>query len=80
MKIEFNNLYTHFVFITHLRQPVIPEKNRIEIEKYITGIVKNNLIKTLCHLCQPRTCTLSCVKSTHFIGGRTGNPEHSNWR
>ena len=45
MKIEFNNLYTHFVFITHLRQPVIPEKNRIEIEKYITGIVKNNSSK-----------------------------------
>ena len=42
MKIDFNNLYTHFVFITHLRQAVIPEKNRIEIEKYITGIVKNN--------------------------------------
>jgi len=42
MKIEFNNLYTHFVFITNLRQPVIPEKNRIEIEKYITGIVKNH--------------------------------------
>ena len=45
MKIEFNNLYTHFVFITHLRQPVIPERNRIEIEKYITGIVKNNSSK-----------------------------------
>jgi len=31
-KIEFNNLYTNFVFITHLREPVIAEKNRIEIE------------------------------------------------
>jgi len=28
MKIEFNNLYTHFVFITLKRQPVIPEKSR----------------------------------------------------
>lgn len=45
MKIEFNNLYTHFVFITHLRQPVILEKNRIEIEKYITGIVRNHASK-----------------------------------
>ena len=45
MKIEFNNLYNHFVFITHLRQPVIPEENRIEIEKYITGIVNNNSSK-----------------------------------
>lgn len=45
MKIEFNNLYTHFVFITHLRQPVILEKNRIEIEKYITAIVRNHASK-----------------------------------
>jgi len=45
MKIEFNNLYTHFVFITYKRQPVIPEKSRIRIEKYITGIVKNNSSK-----------------------------------
>ncbi|OQX81438.1 MAG: hypothetical protein B6D61_00675 [Bacteroidetes bacterium 4484_249] len=45
MKIEYNNLYTHFVFITLHRQPVIPEKNRIRIEKYITGIVNNNSSK-----------------------------------
>ena len=45
MKIEFNNLYTHFVFITDKRQPVILESGRIRIEKYITGIVKNNSSK-----------------------------------
>ena len=45
MKIEYNNLYTHFVFITLNRQPVIPEKYRIRIEKYITGIVNNNSSK-----------------------------------
>lgn len=45
MKVEFNNLYTHFVFTTQGRQPVIPEKNRIRIEKYITGIVSNNSSK-----------------------------------
>lgn len=45
MKIEFNNLYTHFVFITFKREPVIPEKNRIRIEKYITGIISNNSSK-----------------------------------
>jgi hypothetical protein len=33
------------VFITLKRQPVIPEKSRIRIEKYITGIVKNNSSK-----------------------------------
>ena len=45
MKIEFNNLYTHFVFITLKRQLLIPERNRIRIEKYITGIVNNNSSK-----------------------------------
>jgi REP element-mobilizing transposase RayT len=42
MKIEYNNLYTHFVFITLNRTPIIQEKNSQRIEKYITGIVNNN--------------------------------------
>jgi putative transposase len=42
MKIEYNNLYTHFVFTTIHRLPLILEKNRERIEKYITGIVNNN--------------------------------------
>jgi putative transposase len=41
MKIEYNNLYTHFIFITLNRLPIIVEKNRQRIEKYITGIVNN---------------------------------------
>ena len=41
MKIEYNNLYTHFVFTTLHRQKVIPEKYRERIEKFITGVVKN---------------------------------------
>jgi len=45
MKIEYNNLYVHFVFTTLHRLPIIPEKNRIRIEKYITGIVNNNSSK-----------------------------------
>lgn len=45
IKIEFNNLFTHFVFITLRRQSLIPEKSRIRIEKYITGIVNNNASK-----------------------------------
>jgi len=45
MKIEFNNLYTHFVFTSHGRNPIIPEKSRIRIEKYITGIVNRNASK-----------------------------------
>jgi len=46
MKIEYNNLYIHFVFTTLNRLPIILEKNRQRIEKYITGIVNNNG----CHL------------------------------
>ncbi len=42
MKIEFNNLYTHFIFTTLHRAPLIFEKNRERIEKYMTGIVNNN--------------------------------------
>lgn len=42
MKIEYNNLYTHFIFTTLHRLPIISEKHRERIEKYITGIVNNN--------------------------------------
>jgi REP element-mobilizing transposase RayT len=42
MKIEYNNLYTHFIFTTLHRLPVISEKHRERIEKYITGIVNHN--------------------------------------
>jgi REP element-mobilizing transposase RayT len=42
MKVEYNNLYTHFVFTTLNRTPLISKKNRGRIEKYITGIVNNN--------------------------------------
>ncbi|HVO74393.1 MAG TPA: transposase [Ignavibacteriaceae bacterium] len=42
MKIEYNNLYTHFIFTTLNRRPLIKEATRNRIEKYITGIVNNN--------------------------------------
>ena len=42
MKIEYHNLYTHFVFTTLNRMPIILEQFRIRIEKYITGIINNN--------------------------------------
>ncbi len=45
MKIEYNNLYTHYVFTTFGRQMLIPENNRVRIEKYITGIVNKNSCK-----------------------------------
>ena len=42
MKIEYNNLYIHFIFSTLHKLPLIQENYRIRIEKYITGIVKSN--------------------------------------
>ena len=42
MKIEFNNLYTHFVFTSYKRERIIPYKQRDRIEKYITGIINNS--------------------------------------
>ena len=45
MKIEYHNLYTHFILITKNRHPAITEQNRERIEKYITGIVNNNYSK-----------------------------------
>lgn len=42
MKIQYNNLYTHFIMVTANRLPLIEENNRIRIEKYMTGIVNNN--------------------------------------
>jgi len=34
MKIEYHNLYTHFILIAKNRMPLIPEKNRERIEIY----------------------------------------------
>ncbi len=41
MEINFNNLYTHFIFVTQNRLPLIKERHRERIEKYITGIVNH---------------------------------------
>ena len=41
MKIQYNNLYTHFILVTLNRFPFINENHRERIEKYITGIVNN---------------------------------------
>jgi putative transposase len=40
--IKYNNLYTHLILVTKDRMPLISETNRQRIEKYLTGIVKNN--------------------------------------
>lgn len=63
MKIEFNNIYTHFVFTAQGRQPIIPEKNRIRIEKYITGIVNRNSSKLYAIYANPDHLHLLVSKS-----------------
>jgi REP element-mobilizing transposase RayT len=45
MKVEFNNLYVHFVLSTFQRHKLIEEGNRDRIEKYITGIVNHQSSK-----------------------------------
>ncbi|MDD3437383.1 MAG: IS200/IS605 family transposase [Candidatus Gastranaerophilales bacterium] len=67
MKIEYNNLYTHFIFITKNRLPVINEKNRERIEKYITGIINNNESKLYAVYANP--------EHLHFIISRS--PKYS---
>lgn len=42
MKIEYHNLYTHFILITQNRIPLISLRNRERIEKYITGVINNS--------------------------------------
>ena len=42
MEIQFNNLYTHFVFTVRDRFPCISKIHRERIEKYITGIVNRH--------------------------------------
>ena len=63
MKIEYNNLYTHFIFITQHRLSLIEEKNRPRIEKYMTGIVNNNESKLYAIFANP--------EHVHFLVSRT---------
>jgi len=70
MKVEYNNLYTHFVFTTLNRIPLILEKNRERIEKYITGIVNNNA----CHL----YTIYANPEHVHFLVSRAPNMDEES--
>ncbi len=63
MKIEYNNLYTHFILITSKRLPIIEESNRVRIEKYMTGIVNNNESKLYAIYANP--------EHVHFLVSRS---------
>jgi REP element-mobilizing transposase RayT len=63
MKVEYNNLYTHFIFTTQGRFPCIDEIHRERIEKYITGIVNNNGCKLYAIYANP--------EHVHFLVSRS---------
>lgn len=63
MKIEYNNLYTHFVLVTYKRTKLIQNKLRERIEKYITGIVNNKGCKMYAIYANP--------EHVHFIISRS---------
>jgi len=63
MKIEYKNLYIHFIFSTFRRQELILENNRDRIEKYITGIVNNNSCKLYAIYANP--------EHVHFLVSRS---------
>jgi REP element-mobilizing transposase RayT len=62
MEVLYNNLYTHFVFTTQDRLPVIADVHRDRIEKYITGIVNN-------HKCRMYTIYAN-PEHVHFLVSR----------
>jgi REP element-mobilizing transposase RayT len=65
MKIEYKNLYTHFVFSTLHRLPIITEKYRERIEKFITGVIKNYNCKLYAIYANP--------EHVHFLVSRAPN-------
>lgn len=63
MRIEYHNLYTHFVLTTLHRLPVIVGTIRERIEKYITGVVNNHDSKMYAIYANPEHC--------HFLASRS---------
>ncbi len=65
MKIEYNNLFTHFILTTLHRLTIIPEENRERIEKFITGVVKNYNCKLY--------AIYANLEHVHFLISRSSN-------
>jgi putative transposase len=68
MKIEYKNLYIHYILTTLHRLPVISENSRERIEKYITGIVNKYNSQLYSIYCNP--------EHIHFLVSRS--PEISD--
>ena len=66
MRIEYNNLYTHFILVTNQRMRMIEEIHRIRIEKYITGIINNHDSKMYAIYANPEHVHFLASKSPTF--------------
>jgi putative transposase len=66
MKIEFDNIYTHFILNTYNKLPLIKEMNRERVEKYITGIVNNNSCKLYSIYMNPDHLHFLASRSPHI--------------
>ena len=45
MKLALNSLYTHFIFITNRKSPIITERIKEPLERHITKVVNHNVCK-----------------------------------
>jgi len=63
MNIKYNTLYTHFIFTTHHRLPLITEENRERVENYISGIVNHQNCKMCAIYANP--------EHVHFLVSRS---------
>lgn len=86
MKLTFNDLYTHFVFVTSEKEPHISEQIREPLEKYIAKIVNHNscrmcaiyanpehvhfLISRSPRLAEETIATIVALASTRFINNK----------
>jgi REP element-mobilizing transposase RayT len=49
----YSQMYDQIVFAVQGRENIIPQKNKEELQKYITGILKNRVQKLLAVNCMP---------------------------
>lgn len=63
MKIAFNNLYTHFVFITCEKNPYITERIKEPLENHITKVINHNICKMCAIYANP--------EHVHFLVSRS---------
>lgn len=63
MKIDYNNLYIHYILITKDRYPYIKSEHRQRIESYISGIISNHNSKMYAIYANP--------EHLHFLASRS---------